>query len=183
MHETLGWPCWFALCLRSSAAQAQDKYPSKPMKILVPYGAGRRDRHHHAHRRRSAAADPRPAVSWSRTSRARSASSRSRKWPARKPDGYTLMVGNVTTNAITPVLFKKKFTIDYEKDVVAVARLADLAVFLDRRPPRTSTPKTIAELVDYAKKSARQGPLYQRRRRQLPALRHGDLRAARRRRR
>ena len=25
-----------------------------------------------------------------------------------KPDGYTLMIGNVSTNAITPVLFKKQ---------------------------------------------------------------------------
>ena len=49
-----------------------------------------------------------------------------------KPDGYTLMIGNVSTNAITPVLFKKKFNIDFEKDVVSVARFNDLSVVPDR---------------------------------------------------
>jgi hypothetical protein len=39
-----------------------------------------------------------------------------------KPDGYTLFVGNVSTNAITPVLFKKKFSVNFEKDVVSVSR-------------------------------------------------------------
>ena len=47
-----------------------------------------------------------------------------------KPDGYTLMIGNVSTNAITPVLFKKKFKIDFEKDVVSVARFNIYPSFL-----------------------------------------------------
>jgi tripartite-type tricarboxylate transporter receptor subunit TctC len=41
-----------------------------------------------------------------------------------RPDGYTLFVGNVSTNAITPVLFQKKFAINFERDVVSVSRLA-----------------------------------------------------------
>ena len=49
-----------------------------------------------------------------------------------KPDGYTLMIGNVSTNAITPVLFKKKFKIDFEKDVAVGRALQHLSVVPDR---------------------------------------------------
>jgi tripartite-type tricarboxylate transporter receptor subunit TctC len=61
-----------------------------------------------------------------------------------------LMVGNVSTNAITPVLFKDKFSINYEKDVVAIARLADLPTFF-MVTTKDFPPKTVAEFVAYAK--------------------------------
>ena len=32
-----------------------------------------------------------------------------------EPDGYTLMIGNVSTNAITPILYAKKFNFDYAR--------------------------------------------------------------------
>ena len=48
-----------------------------------------------------------------------------------KPDGYTLFVGNVSTNAITPVLFQKKFQINFEKDVVLGVAACDLSVVPD----------------------------------------------------
>jgi tripartite-type tricarboxylate transporter receptor subunit TctC len=67
-----------------------------------------------------------------------------------RPDGYTLQVGNDSTNAITPVLFKDKFTINYEKDVVAIARLADLPTFL-MATTKDFAPKTVAEFIAYAK--------------------------------
>ncbi|MDB5560300.1 MAG: family tricarboxylate transporter, receptor protein, partial [Enterovirga sp.] len=41
-----------------------------------------------------------------------------------QPDGYTLMIGNVSTNAITPLIYKDKLKFDYEKAIVPVARLA-----------------------------------------------------------
>ena len=51
-----------------------------------------------------------------------------------RPDGYTLQVGNVSTNAITPVLFANKLKIKYEDDVVPVAPLADVPAFWWPRP-------------------------------------------------
>ena len=69
-----------------------------------------------------------------------------------KPDGYTLMVGNVTTNAITPVLFPKKFSINFEKDVVSVSRLAIYPSFL-LTTTQNFEPKSVAELIAYAKKN------------------------------
>ena len=46
------------------------------------------------------------------------------------PDGYTLMIGNVSTNAITPIIYAKKMNFDYAKSVVAVSNLVDVPAFL-----------------------------------------------------
>ena len=51
-----------------------------------------------------------------------------------KPDGYTLMVGNVTTNAITPVLFPKKLSINFEKGIVSFPGSPSIRPFSS--PPR-----------------------------------------------
>jgi tripartite-type tricarboxylate transporter receptor subunit TctC len=67
------------------------------------------------------------------------------------PDGYTLMLGNVTTNAITPILYAKKLTIDYAKDVVAVTNLVDIPAFLMVTTANDFPPKTVPEFIAYAK--------------------------------
>ena len=46
------------------------------------------------------------------------------------PDGYTLMIGNVSTNAITPIIYANKMNFDYAKSVVAVTNLVDIPAFL-----------------------------------------------------
>jgi tripartite-type tricarboxylate transporter receptor subunit TctC len=69
-----------------------------------------------------------------------------------KPDGHTLMVGNVTTNAIAPVLYRKKYKINYETDVVPVQRLVDIPAFL-LVTTTNFPPQTFADLIDYAKKN------------------------------
>jgi tripartite-type tricarboxylate transporter receptor subunit TctC len=69
-----------------------------------------------------------------------------------EPDGYTLMVGNVSTNAITPILYKKKLSIDYAKDVVAVTNLIDVPAFL-LVTAKDFPPKTVPEFIAYAKKN------------------------------
>jgi tripartite-type tricarboxylate transporter receptor subunit TctC len=69
-----------------------------------------------------------------------------------KPDGHTLMLGNVTTNAITPILFPKKFSIDYATSVVPVTRLVDIPEYL--LVTRTNfPPSTVEELVSYAREN------------------------------
>jgi tripartite-type tricarboxylate transporter receptor subunit TctC len=69
-----------------------------------------------------------------------------------KPDGYTLFIGNVSTNAITPVLFKNKFQIDFEKSVVSVTRLAIYPSFLITTTANFDA-KSVKDVVDYAKKN------------------------------
>src|SRR6266481_159803 len=113
----------------ASAAQAQDKYPSKPIKIVLPYGAG-------------CATDIITRIMCEQLRQSLGQSCVVENKPGAfgiiaieemaraRPDGYTLQVGNVSTNAITPVLFKSRFTIDYQKDIVAVARIGDVPSFL-----------------------------------------------------
>jgi tripartite-type tricarboxylate transporter receptor subunit TctC len=133
------------------AASAQDKYPSKPVKIVVPYAPGGATditaRLFGDQMRQSLGqqfvVESKPGafgiVAIEEMARS-------------KPDGYTLMVGNVSTNAITPVLFKKKFSIDFEKSVVSVSRLAIYPSFLVTTT-QNFEPKTVAELIAYAKKN------------------------------
>src|SRR2546423_1186049 len=119
-----------AVCLAfAGTAGAQDKYPSKAVKILVPYAPG-------------GATDIISRVVGEQMRQILGQSFVVENKPGAfgilaieemarsKPDGYTLMVGNVSTNAITPILFKKKLKIDYEKDVVSVARLDIYPSFL-----------------------------------------------------
>src|SRR4051794_5437043 len=67
-----------------------------------------------------------------------------------RPDGHTLMIGNISTNGLTPVLLEKRLKIDYDKDVQIVARLVDVPVFL-LATTINFAPKTFAEFLDYAR--------------------------------
>jgi tripartite-type tricarboxylate transporter receptor subunit TctC len=64
-------------------------------------------------------------------------------------DEYTLLVGSVNTNSITPVVFRNKILFDYEATVMPVSRLAEFPSLL---VTRTSVPaKTVREFIAYAK--------------------------------
>lgn len=133
-------------------ASAQDKYPSKPVKIVVPYAPG-------------GATDITSRLFGEQLRQILGQQFVVESKPGAfgilaieemarsKPDGYTLMVGNVSTNAITPNLFKKKFAIDYEKSVVSVSRLAIYPSFLITTTAQNFDVKNVAELIAYAKKN------------------------------
>jgi tripartite-type tricarboxylate transporter receptor subunit TctC len=141
----------FALCLALAAADAaaQSQFPAKPIRIVVPYAPGgltdvvARLFAEQLRKVLSGAVfvENKPGASGilaiEEMARAR-------------PDGHTLMVGNISTNGLTPVLLAKKMRIDYDKEVQIVARLVDVPVFF----LATTTdfpPKTFAEFLDYAK--------------------------------
>src|SRR3990172_8171513 len=142
-----------ALCLIAGglAAGAQDKYPSKPVKIIVPYSPG-------------GATDITSRLFGEQLKNILGQQFVVESKPGAfgiiateemarsKPDGYTLMVGNVSTNAITPVLFQKKYTINFERDVVSVSRLVIYPSFLITTT-KNFAPKTVAELIAYAKQN------------------------------
>jgi tripartite-type tricarboxylate transporter receptor subunit TctC len=149
--KRLGFALFSALCLVfAGAAQAQDKYPSKPVKILVPYAPG-------------GATDIVSRILGEHMGRILGAQFITENKPGAfgivaieemaraKPDGYTLMIGNVSTNAITPILFPKKLSINYDKDVVPVARLVDIPAFV--LVSKDFPAKTLPEFIDYAKKN------------------------------
>ncbi len=139
------------IALAAAAAQAQDKYPAKPVKVLVPYAPGGATdivarilgEQMRQGLGQSVVVENKPGafgiLAIEEMARAR-------------PDGYTLMIGNVTTNAITPVLFAKKFKIDYDKDVVPITDLVDIPAFLLVTTTNFSV-KSVPELIDYAKKN------------------------------
>ena len=67
-----------------------------------------------------------------------------------RPDGHTLMIGNISTNALTPVVLAKKMKIDYERDVEIVTPLADVPVFFLATTTNFS-PTTFADFLAYAR--------------------------------
>jgi tripartite-type tricarboxylate transporter receptor subunit TctC len=133
-------------------ALAQDKYPSKPVKIIVPYAPGGgtdiTSRLFGDHMKNSLGqqfvVENKPGAFGILAIEEMARS---------KPDGYTLMIGNVSTNAITPVLFKKKFNIDFEKEVQSVTRFNIYPSFLIVTTTNFDV-KDVQDLIAQAKKNA-----------------------------
>jgi tripartite-type tricarboxylate transporter receptor subunit TctC len=139
------------LAFAAIPASAQDKYPSRTVKIVVPYAPG-------------GATDITSRLFGEQLKNILGQSFVVENKPGAfgilgieemarsKPDGHTLFVGNVSTNAITPVLFEKKFSINYERDVVSVSRLAIYPSFLVTTTANFDM-KSVADLVAHAKKN------------------------------
>jgi tripartite-type tricarboxylate transporter receptor subunit TctC len=138
-------------CVFASGASAQEAYPSRPIKVIVPYAPG-------------GAVD---IVARIVTDQMRQTMGQPfiienkpgafgilgvEEMARAKPDGYTLMVGNNNANVITPILYPGKMRINAEKEVVPVVRLADLPSFLIAAT-KEFPPKTFAEFIAYAKKN------------------------------
>jgi tripartite-type tricarboxylate transporter receptor subunit TctC len=138
-----------ALVLSATAAWPQANYPNRPVRVLIPYAPGGLTdviaRHYADQLRKSLGrnfiVENKPGASGiiaiEEMARA-------------KPDGYTIMVGNISTNCLTPVLLKKRMHIDYDRDVQIIARTADAPVFF-LATTTNFPPKTFQEFIAYAK--------------------------------
>ena len=138
-----------ALVLSATAAWPQANYPNRPVRVLIPYAPGGLTdviaRHYADQLRKSLGqnfiVENKPGASGiiaiEEMARA-------------KPDGYTIMVGNISTNCLTPVLLKKRMHIDYDRDVQIIARTADAPVFF-LATTTNFPPKTLQEFIAYAK--------------------------------
>jgi len=138
------------LGLTMHAAQAQEKFPSRTIRIVVPYAPG-------------GATD---IVSRILADEMQKLSGQG-VIVLNKPgafgmiaideivksatDGYTVMVGNVSTNAITPVIYAAKMNYDYMQKVAAVTNLVDIPAFLVVATANGFPPKSVKELVDWTK--------------------------------
>src|SRR3981189_298629 len=137
------------LVLRASGAQPRDNYPSKPVKVVVPFGPGSATdivmrivgEHMRLLLGQPVVIENKPGAFGilAIEDMARS-----------RPDGYTLQIGNPGTNALAPIIYKKKFKIDYEKDVILVTRLSEVPLVL-AATTKDFGPKTYAEFIAYAK--------------------------------
>ena len=66
-----------------------------------------------------------------------------------QPDGYTLLVGNISTNSINPLLFGKKMKVNAVRDLAGVTLLASIPNVILGGPKVPAT--TLAEAIAYAK--------------------------------
>ncbi|HMF21642.1 MAG TPA: tripartite tricarboxylate transporter substrate binding protein [Pseudolabrys sp.] len=141
-----------ALALSASAAMAQDKFPSHPVKVIVPYAPGGStdivarilgDEFQKITGQGFVVLNKPGAFGML-------AIDEMVKAPA---DGYTLMIGNVSTNAITPIIYAKKMSVDYAKSVVAVTNLVDIPAFLLVTTVNGFPVKSVPELIAYAKEN------------------------------
>ena len=135
--------------VRCAQAQAQDKYPSRPIRIMVPFGAG-------------SATDITIRIVGEQFRQITGQGFVIENKPGvfgilaieemvkSPPDGYTLEVGNAGTNVLSPIIYKSKFKIDYDNDVTVVTRLGEIPLIL-AATTKDFEPKTYAEFIAYAK--------------------------------
>jgi len=137
------------LALGGADATAQDKYPAKPVKVVVPFGPGSAT----DIVMRIVGEQMRPILGQPLLIENKPGAfgilaieemARSRL------DGYTLQIGNPGTNVLTPIIYKKKFKIDYDKDVTLVTRLSEVPLVLGATT-KDFPAKTYAEFIAYAK--------------------------------
>ncbi len=65
------------------------------------------------------------------------------------PDGYTLLVGNISTNSINPLLFSKNMSVNALRDLAGVTQLVAIPNFVLGSPKMPAN--TLKEAMDYAK--------------------------------
>jgi len=129
-------------------AHAAD-YPVKPIRIVVPYGPGGATdivarilgEHLKEKFRQPVVVENKPGgngiVALQETVRA-------------KPDGYTFLIGNITTNLLMPLIGDPPLAFDPFKELVPIARLNDVpGVFLASKV--SFPPNTLQEVVEYAR--------------------------------
>jgi tripartite-type tricarboxylate transporter receptor subunit TctC len=138
-----------AAAFAMAAAQAQDKYPSHPIRVMVPFAAGSATditirivgEQFRQIAGQGLVVENKPGVFGIL------AIEEMAKAP---PDGYTLEVGNAGTNVLSPIIYKSKFKIDYANDVTVVTRLGTIPLIL-AATTKDFEPKTYPELIAYAK--------------------------------
>ncbi len=142
----------FSCCTLSATAQPADKFPTRPVRMIVPYAPG-------------GATDivarqvaQRLSELWGYQvvvdNRAGGSGAIALETVARAtPDGYTLMVGNVSTNAIAETAFAKTLSIKPSRDLTAVTNLIEIPhMFI----ASMAVPVTnLKQLAEYAKTAPR----------------------------
>jgi len=135
--------------LAAAPVFAQDPYPAKPVKILVPYGPGGATdiiARIVAHRLTESLGqtflvENRPGANGNIALEAAAKAA---------PDGYTLLVGNVSTNAINENAYAGQLKIRPSRDLTGIAKLVEIPHIVVASAGLQAN--SIAELVAAAKK-------------------------------
>ncbi|HEY6862888.1 MAG TPA: tripartite tricarboxylate transporter substrate binding protein [Burkholderiales bacterium] len=141
---------FLALAAAAALAQSADSYPNHPVKIIVPYAPG-------------GATDVIARIVGARLTdslgqsfivenRPGATGNLALELVAKSPaDGYTLFVGNVSTNTINENTFANTLKIKPSRDLVGIAKLVELPHIL---AASTAFPaNTVQELIAEAKKN------------------------------
>ena len=141
----------FAIRLESAALAAD--YPSRPIRMLIPFAPGG------ATDIIARMIEPKISRALGQQivvdNRAGAAGNIAVELTAQaQPDGYTLLVGNISTNSINPLLFADRTKVNAAKDLAGVSKLVAIPNFLLGSP---KMPVTLKEAIEHAK--ARPGQL------------------------
>src|SRR5215468_7323709 len=120
------------LALAATTASAQDKYPAKPIKVVVPFGPGSAT----DIVMRIVGEQMRPILGQP-------------VLVENKPGAFGILAIEDMARA-KPDGYTKKFKIDYDKDVILVTRLSEIPLVLGATT-KDFPPKTFAEFIAYAK--------------------------------
>jgi len=135
--------------LATASAMAQDHYPNRTVKILVPYGPGGATdiiarivaQHLTSELGQSFIVENRPGANGNLALEAAAKA---------LPDGYTLLVGNVSTNAINENIYASSLSIKPSRDLAGIAKLVEIPHIVVA--PASLPANNIAELIALAKK-------------------------------
>src|SRR3954468_802111 len=137
-----------ALVHGAGARSAEQAYPTKPIRLLVPFAPGgatdiiARVLEPNLTRRLG-----QQIVIDNRTG---AAGNIAVELVAQAPaDGYTLLVGNISTNSINPILFAKRTKVDALRDLAPITKLVAIPNFILGSPKIPAT--TLQDALAYAR--------------------------------
>ena len=133
-----------------AAAQSADPYPNRSVKMLIPYAPGGATdiiARHISPKLQEALGQPfvvdnRPGASGNIALEAAAKAT---------PDGYTLLVGNVSTNAINESTFADIMQTRPSRDLVGISKLVEIPHVVVAAP--TFPPNSVAEMIEWAKRN------------------------------
>jgi tripartite-type tricarboxylate transporter receptor subunit TctC len=136
-----------AWCVSGTAQVAAQPYPSKPIRLLIPFApGGATDIVARVLAPKLSERLGQQVVVDNRTGAAGNIAVE--LVATAQPDGYTLLVGNISTNSINPILFGSKMRVNAVRDLTGITLLASIPNLILVGP---KLPGTLKEAIAYAK--------------------------------